>query len=335
MADERKPMANIAPFGLRMQPDLKVRVETAAKANNRSLNAEIVERLERSFDTDHQQWETFVRFLRAEQDHIENMYLTGKTNELFYPEKIASPAKQAPLLRDVSDLVNRRTQLAMEVIVKELERKGMLSPKGLPSSEEWRELREAAREVQPDILAALANLDVEKALQIARDANTPLATWPTPDLDLRILQWHDDAWHPVDWDTWMRFRANETAPFIEERMTESDNYFVVLIFSDDRSLVNIISHNYLFREGRYVSAAFDRLNEGEKDEYNRYMTATSATEHDEMRLRELRRKMEPALSLPAASSSQLREVLTGLAPDRVLDALVARISSPAHARAHA
>lgn len=39
-------MANIAPFGLRMQPDLKARIEAAAKANNRSMNAEIVARLE-------------------------------------------------------------------------------------------------------------------------------------------------------------------------------------------------------------------------------------------------------------------------------------------------
>lgn len=49
MADnERKPMANITPFGLRMQPDLKVSLEDAAKANNRSMNAEIVARLEAS-----------------------------------------------------------------------------------------------------------------------------------------------------------------------------------------------------------------------------------------------------------------------------------------------
>lgn len=47
--DERKPMANITPFGLRMQPDLKARIEASARENNRSINAEIVERLEESF----------------------------------------------------------------------------------------------------------------------------------------------------------------------------------------------------------------------------------------------------------------------------------------------
>ena len=53
--DERKPMANITPFGLRMQPDLKARVEAAAESNTRSLNAEIVAALEEKFpapDTD-------------------------------------------------------------------------------------------------------------------------------------------------------------------------------------------------------------------------------------------------------------------------------------------
>lgn len=40
---------NINPFGLRMQPDLKAKIEEAAAANNRSLNAEITTRLEASF----------------------------------------------------------------------------------------------------------------------------------------------------------------------------------------------------------------------------------------------------------------------------------------------
>lgn len=46
----RAPTSNIAPFGLRMQPDLRFKLEGAAAAAGRSLNAEIVSRLERSFD---------------------------------------------------------------------------------------------------------------------------------------------------------------------------------------------------------------------------------------------------------------------------------------------
>jgi hypothetical protein len=39
----------IPPFGLRLPPDLKERVQAVAKANNRSMNAEIVARLSESF----------------------------------------------------------------------------------------------------------------------------------------------------------------------------------------------------------------------------------------------------------------------------------------------
>ena len=48
-SDDREKVANITPFGLRLQPELKRRVEDAARANGRSLNAEIAARLEKSF----------------------------------------------------------------------------------------------------------------------------------------------------------------------------------------------------------------------------------------------------------------------------------------------
>lgn len=50
--DEPGKIANIPPFGLRLQPELKRQVEEAAKANGRSLNAEITHRLEASFRED-------------------------------------------------------------------------------------------------------------------------------------------------------------------------------------------------------------------------------------------------------------------------------------------
>jgi hypothetical protein len=46
---ETEKVGNVPPFGLRMLPRLKQRVEWAAAANNRSLNAEIVTRLEATF----------------------------------------------------------------------------------------------------------------------------------------------------------------------------------------------------------------------------------------------------------------------------------------------
>lgn len=41
-------MREIAPFGVRMPPELKSRLEAAAKQSGRSLNAEVVARLEQS-----------------------------------------------------------------------------------------------------------------------------------------------------------------------------------------------------------------------------------------------------------------------------------------------
>jgi hypothetical protein len=45
----RPQTANIPPFGLRLQPDLKSKLEDAARASGRSLNAELVARLQMSF----------------------------------------------------------------------------------------------------------------------------------------------------------------------------------------------------------------------------------------------------------------------------------------------
>lgn len=45
-----KPVGSIPPFGLRMQPELKSVLEQAAKDNARSLNAEIISRLEDSLE---------------------------------------------------------------------------------------------------------------------------------------------------------------------------------------------------------------------------------------------------------------------------------------------
>ena len=46
------PTGQIAPFGLRMLPELREKVEQAARDSGRSMNAEIVTRLEKSFDND-------------------------------------------------------------------------------------------------------------------------------------------------------------------------------------------------------------------------------------------------------------------------------------------
>lgn len=51
MKDDKQPlMANIPPYGLRMQPKLKALIEEEARKNQRSLNSEIVNRLWESLD---------------------------------------------------------------------------------------------------------------------------------------------------------------------------------------------------------------------------------------------------------------------------------------------
>lgn len=44
-----KGVREINPFGLRMPPELRRKIEKSAKVNGRSLNAEIIHRLEFSF----------------------------------------------------------------------------------------------------------------------------------------------------------------------------------------------------------------------------------------------------------------------------------------------
>lgn len=52
MSSKKSPtekIGNVTPFGLRLLPELRARVEEAARQSKRSLNAEIVARLEASF----------------------------------------------------------------------------------------------------------------------------------------------------------------------------------------------------------------------------------------------------------------------------------------------
>ncbi|WP_449043719.1 Arc family DNA-binding protein [Paracoccus versutus] len=51
--DDSRPLTrDLAPFGVRMPPELKARIHAAAEANNRSMNAEIIHRLQTTFEMD-------------------------------------------------------------------------------------------------------------------------------------------------------------------------------------------------------------------------------------------------------------------------------------------
>lgn len=72
MKSDDLKVANITPFGLRLQPELKRRVEEAAKASGNSLNAEIAVRLEKSFTADDAQrgLNEQLRDLRSEVENL-------------------------------------------------------------------------------------------------------------------------------------------------------------------------------------------------------------------------------------------------------------------------
>jgi hypothetical protein len=61
------PTGNIAPFGLRMLPELRAKIEDSAKESGRSMNAEIAARLEDSFKlTNSDALRAYVRHLQME-----------------------------------------------------------------------------------------------------------------------------------------------------------------------------------------------------------------------------------------------------------------------------
>jgi len=109
--------------------------------------------------------------LNTDADHIEQNYLPGLSDDPNHGDgHVSHPKTMAGML--LSNAIQRRTELAMRTIVKELEKAGMLAlekqANTRPTAKEWDELRAAPKEVQGDILEALANVEVDRALEIAR-----------------------------------------------------------------------------------------------------------------------------------------------------------------------
>lgn len=170
MTTEKKLMANITPFGLRMQPELKGRVEESAKANNRSLNAEIVSRLEQSFvsEAEHAEWQRALEFYRADEKYIHEEYMTGKTTDPRSNVQTTNPTTD--LVRQVNQVIGRRAEVLGEVVLRELEKLGVIDYNSegkkprTPTPSEMDVLRNAPSEVMPTVLERLAKQDVDGAL---------------------------------------------------------------------------------------------------------------------------------------------------------------------------
>jgi hypothetical protein len=82
---------DINPFGLRMPHDLKKRIEKSAKTNRRSMNAELILRLQDSVEKD----PLFVPEIR---EATRNYELTEDENVLLRAFSILSPRRRRALL---------------------------------------------------------------------------------------------------------------------------------------------------------------------------------------------------------------------------------------------
>jgi len=89
----KMPVANIAPFGLRMQPDLKARIEKSARQNNRSMNAEIVELLERSIALE--ALEAEVSVLREQAKRDDETFTEFHKNQEYFMRTMRDAVKEA------------------------------------------------------------------------------------------------------------------------------------------------------------------------------------------------------------------------------------------------
>ncbi|MDE4621711.1 Arc family DNA-binding protein [Sinorhizobium meliloti] len=73
--NQKELLANIAPFGLRMQAELKDRLKDAAEKNNRSMNAEIVARLQWTLGPSDVEFEDLLKKIAERDDLIRELEL--------------------------------------------------------------------------------------------------------------------------------------------------------------------------------------------------------------------------------------------------------------------
>ncbi|WP_081232211.1 Arc family DNA-binding protein [Pseudomonas chlororaphis] len=101
---------DITPFALRMPPELRAQVEDAAKSKGRSLNSEILARLEASFtDAGLPAEETRERFdeLTYVIRHFEGSLNRGFNHLATTVYEIAKQLNQAEINHDLSGLTNK------------------------------------------------------------------------------------------------------------------------------------------------------------------------------------------------------------------------------------
>lgn len=93
----------LPPYSLRMPAELRESLETAAKQAKRSLNAEIIARLESTF---------------AEEDRVLNMDFSDYLAEIQAAAEGETIAAQAPELKERVAAIEKRTEQIIELLHK-------------------------------------------------------------------------------------------------------------------------------------------------------------------------------------------------------------------------
>lgn len=156
---------------VRLPDGMRDLLKEQALKNGRSMNAEIVARLERSFETDREaeDWQKLVAFYEEDQNYITNEYFKGTTDS---PKSDARPGKpETDLVKQINRIIASRTEMMGQIVVRELEKKGMLGAPGTskssartPTPEEMDLLHNAPPAALPTVLECLANHDIDGAL---------------------------------------------------------------------------------------------------------------------------------------------------------------------------
>lgn len=141
------------------------------------------------------------------------------------------------------------------------------------------------------------------------------------------LQWCAGEWKPVDFASWRRFLGGEAIPDIVNRMTSTNNYFVIGIMDVDDGLIILRCNNFRLKNGKVVSTTDDYISEEEKAEYAEIWKKPHTTEKDKARIKFIQDKMTLALRIPAEAASKLIDHLKPLASNEVIEKLVKRISA--------
>lgn len=110
----------ITPYPIRMPPELRTQLEEAAKGGNRSLHAEIIARLQASFEPRVVESEFHVGMRMSEEEKTAIDRITEAIEKLDYLEVIAKKLNDVSVMNRIddaiknADLVSRLSQLLDE-----------------------------------------------------------------------------------------------------------------------------------------------------------------------------------------------------------------------------